>query len=83
MNPPGVDGQIAQGTSQRPSLPVSVKIGGKSAEILYAGSAPQLISGVLQVNVRIPAGLAPSLAAEIVLTVGDVDSPSGVTVAIQ
>ena len=83
MNPPGVDGQIAQGTSQRPSLPVSVKIGGKSAEILYAGSAPQLISGVLQVNVRIPEDFPASLAADLVLTVGDVDSPAGVTVAIQ
>ncbi len=37
-----------------PVMTVMVKIGGVDAEVLYAGAAPGLISGLLQVNVRIP-----------------------------
>ncbi len=83
MNPQGVDGAIAQGASQFPRLPVSAKIGGLNAEVLYAGAAPGLIAGVLQVNLRIPADAPVGPAVEIVVTVGNVSSPAGVTLVIR
>jgi uncharacterized protein (TIGR03437 family) len=65
-----------------PRLPVTATIGGQPADILYAGSAPGLPAGALQVNARIPEGTASGTAA-IVLKVGDASSQTGVTVAIQ
>ncbi len=83
MDPPAADGAISQGTEQRPIFPVSVRIGGLDAEVLYAGSAPGLIAGVLQVNCKIPADVVVGPAVEIVLTVGDVPSPAGTTLSIE
>jgi uncharacterized protein (TIGR03437 family) len=45
------------------------------AEILYAGSAPDLI-GVLQINARVPGGFVPPGQAEVALTVGTVTAPA-------
>ncbi len=60
MNPPQKEGQVVSGTLSRPELPVSVRIGGRPAVVLYAGAAPGLVAGVLQVNVLIPTDLAPA-----------------------
>lgn len=54
-NPPGVAGRIVGGTLAEPLLPVEVRIRGELAEVLYAGSAPGLADGVLQINFRVPA----------------------------
>lgn len=43
--------------------PPRVLLGGRPAEILYAGAAPGFVAGVLQVNLRIPAGLPAGRAA--------------------
>ncbi len=51
--------------------------------MLYAGAAPGLIAGILQVNVRIPAGAPVGPAVEVGLEVGDVRSPAGVTLVIR
>lgn len=82
-NPPGVDGQIAGSILALPLLPVSVQIGGINATVLYAGAAPGLVAGSLQVNVRVPNGVSTGLSIPVLLTVGMSTSPSGVTVAIQ
>jgi uncharacterized protein (TIGR03437 family) len=37
-------------------LPVSVSIYGLPAQVIYAGAAPGLVAGVLQINVVVPAG---------------------------
>ncbi|MEZ5401690.1 MAG: endo alpha-1,4 polygalactosaminidase [Bryobacteraceae bacterium] len=62
-------------------LPASVRIGGRDVEVLYAGPAPGLVAGVMQINVRIPGGLA-SGAAEIRVTVGSAVSVAGVTLHV-
>ena len=36
------------------ALPVLAQIGGQIADVLYAGGAPGLVEGVIQVNLRIP-----------------------------
>ncbi|MEO5925581.1 MAG: M12 family metallopeptidase [Bryobacteraceae bacterium] len=76
------NGAVTDGNLLRPLLPVSVRIGTQTAEVLYAGSAPTLVHGVLQINVRIPANLV-SGTYPIKLVVGDNISPPGTTVAVK
>ena len=80
--PAGVDGQLATSVFPKPNLPVTVKIGGLNAEVLYAGAAPTLVAGVLQVNVRVPPGL-PDGDATVQLFVGNNQSPTTITVAVK
>jgi len=82
-DPPGVDGQIAGGALPKPVLPVTVKIGGVAAQVLYAGAAPGLIAGMLQVNCVIPPDAPSGWAIPIIITVGTTPSQPGVTLAIQ
>jgi uncharacterized protein (TIGR03437 family) len=87
-DPPGIDGQIAGSFPSmpvlpKPVLPVSVKIGGLDADILYAGAAPGLLSGILQVNCRIPESIAPGYSVPVILTIGSASSPPTVTLAVQ
>jgi uncharacterized protein (TIGR03437 family) len=83
VDPPGVDGAVVGTPLPEPVLPVSVWVGGLEAEVEYAGGAPQLISGVLQVNFRVPAGAPVGPAVPVSLTVGAVTSPPGVSMAIR
>ncbi len=53
MNPAGLEGRVAAGTSSLTQL-VQVTINGSPATILYAGNAPGLVEGVVQINVRLP-----------------------------
>ncbi len=81
-DPPGVNGLIASSVHPKPTVPVSVKIGGVDAEVLYYGAAPGAVAGTFQVNARIPEG-AGSGEQMLVLTVGGWSSPQGVTVAVR
>jgi uncharacterized protein (TIGR03437 family) len=76
-NGANVTGQAASPPFPQPILPVSLTIGGASAQVFYAGEAPGLV-GMLQVNAAIPAG-TPSGGVNAVLNVGLVSSsPAGV-----
>lgn len=83
MNPAPVDGQVTGNNPPLASLPVSVQIGGVSAPVQYAGAAPGLIAGVLQVNCVVPENISPGESVFVEITVGTASSPRGVTVAIQ
>jgi uncharacterized protein (TIGR03437 family) len=63
------------------TAPVTVTVGGESALVLYAGSAPGEANGVVQVNVQLPEHLTGT--QPVVLTVGGISSPATVTVAIR
>jgi uncharacterized protein (TIGR03437 family) len=86
-NPPGIDGSIPPtgriSDYPVPVLPVRVTVGGRPAEILYAGAAPHAVAGLLQVNFRVPADAPTGGAIPLVLTVGDSSSPDGVTMAVR
>jgi uncharacterized protein (TIGR03437 family) len=66
----------------RPQQAVYVRVGTLPADIVYAGSAPTLVNGALQVNVRIPA-TSPSGNQPIKLIVGTAGSAPGTTIAVQ
>jgi len=62
--------------------PVTATIGGVTAQVDYAGPAPNLVSGALQVNLTIPSGLA-SGPQPVVITVGTAQTQAGITVAVK
>ena len=80
--PGGVDGKLGGSTATHPVLPVSVTVGGISADVQYAGGAPGQIAGLMQINVQIPAGVAPGGYVPVILQVGDGASSPGVWIAV-
>ena len=82
LQSPVIDGQAVV-TQNFTVLPVSATVAGLQADVVYAGAAPGLIAGVIQINVRLPAGLAHDLTAPLVLTVSGSSTIGGVIAAIQ
>ncbi|MBI3696681.1 MAG: hypothetical protein HY238_17805 [Acidobacteria bacterium] len=83
-DPAGVDGKLVADPLPKPRFPVRVSIGGVPADVLYAGGAPGLVAGVIQVNARVPSNAPSGGAVPIVLSVGGVvSSQQGVTVALR
>ena len=63
-------------------LPPKLLVGGYTCDLVYAGLSPGF-PGLLQINARIPAGfLAPGIQ-QLVLSVGGINSPSGVTISLR
>ena len=83
LSPPSQDGQVTGAALARPVLPVTARIGGQDAEVLYAGTAPGLVAGVLQVNVQVPAAAAAGSAVPLSIAVGAAPSPPGTTLAVR
>jgi uncharacterized protein (TIGR03437 family) len=81
--PASVDGQLITSPYPIPDLPISVTINGDIAKIVYAGAAPGLVAGVVQINVVLPANVFDATYNQIVVTVGDYSSPSAVTVTAK
>ena len=80
--PAGVDGKVANGAAAslpKPLLPVSATVGGKAAQVLYAGAAPGYIAGLMQINLRLPAGIA-SGPSPLVLNIGGFTTTVTVTI---
>lgn len=82
LNPLPLDGQIGQVLATTVT-PVMAAIDGIPAQVLYAGAAPNLIDGTVQVNVQIPAGAHTNPAAPLSLFMGSFAIPPGVTVAVK
>jgi uncharacterized protein (TIGR03437 family) len=82
-NPPGVDGLIAAGDLFRePILHVSLTIGGATAQVLYAGSSPGNVAGVMEVEAIVPAA-AQTGAAAVSLTVGTASSQASANLTVK
>jgi uncharacterized protein (TIGR03437 family) len=86
-SPPGVSGKITTAASAPPLTPaplagVEVRLNGQSASTSFIGEAPSLVSGVLQINVRVPDTISPG-NVPVQVIIGGNPSPTGVTVAVQ
>jgi len=81
-NPGGQDGVPNAVPLPLPVATVTATIGGKTANVQFAGGAPGIVAGVLQVNLQVPAGLTAG-ANEVVLKAGSSASPSGVTIYVS
>ncbi|MBI2690166.1 MAG: SBBP repeat-containing protein [Acidobacteria bacterium] len=75
-NPAGIDGKPTAAPLPIPKLPVKVVIDGVEIEPLYAGGAPGLVAGVLQVNFIVPSSGGAN--RRIRLRIGDKLSPDTV-----
>lgn len=64
MSPPIADGQLGPLSPPFPfpALGVSAAINGLPSQVVFAGQAPGLIAGLVQVNVQIPVGVTPGTA---------------------
>jgi uncharacterized protein (TIGR03437 family) len=80
-NGPNITGLPAAAPYSQPNQPLTVTVSGVAAQVLWDGSAPGLV-GLLQVNLRVPAGFAPSGAVPLALTVGGAVS-ADVTVWVE
>lgn len=82
--PAGLDGAVVGTSGSRPSLPLSVEVDGLPAMVEYAGGAPGEVSGVMQINVRIPSGVRPGGYVPIIVRVGGASTkPDSVWIAVS
>jgi uncharacterized protein (TIGR03437 family) len=81
--PATVDGSVNTLPLENSALPIAAYIADESAPVAYAGAAPGLVAGVLQVNVKIPIDAPIGDAVSITLTMDSVISKSGVTISIK
>jgi len=87
-SPPGATGsvtQIPQNASGLLKIPgaITATIGGQPATVEFAGAAPGLVTGVVQINIRIPTGVSGSSLPLTVTINGATTNNSSATVAVQ
>ncbi len=87
-SPAGTDGLTANDPYPAPVLPVSVRIGGVEASVLYAGAAPGFVAGAMQINAVVPAGLTTiqttgGYIAEVIVTIGGVQSRTNLYIGVK
>ena len=86
--PQGVTGALTTVTLPPPQVTpaplaaIQILINGQPALYTYAGEAPGMVAGVMQLNVQIPA-YAPSGPLSIQVSIGGTMSQSGITVSVQ
>jgi uncharacterized protein (TIGR03437 family) len=85
MMPGAVDGTLAPPPPPyiQVDQAVTANVGGLPAQVTYAGLAPGIVAGVLQVNVIIPLGVSSGDSVPVIINVGGLASPAGVTVAVN
>lgn len=88
-SPGSADGQpapLSLSSIPQPVLPVSVTVGGQPAVVSYAGGAPGLVDGLIQVNIQIPTSVTvPAngvISVPVVVQVGTASSPATATLAV-
>ena len=85
--PGGIDGELVPSNNlKKPIAAVRVRVNGidiPAADIVYAGSAPGLVAGLMQINFRLPANTPANLATPVEVYVGTGQSPAGTTIAVR
>jgi uncharacterized protein (TIGR03437 family) len=88
-SPGGVDGSVSSSTTLMPlknwtpgSNVVTATVGNAPATVLFAGAAPTLITGVVQINLQLPAGVTGN-ALPVVITIDGQQTQLSATIAAQ
>lgn len=81
--PAGTDGALASQPLPQPNAMVTVTVGGLRAQVQYAGAAPGEVSGLMQINIQLPAGVTTGDTVPVSIALGTVVSQPGVTLAIR
>jgi uncharacterized protein (TIGR03437 family) len=74
--PTGITAEVTGTDLKQPQLPVTVSIGGITAQTTYIGSAPEAVAGLFQVNAVVPQSTTPGTAIPITIRVGTLVSPT-------
>jgi uncharacterized protein (TIGR03118 family) len=82
-NPADADGTFESDTSRVPVAPLSVTINGQNATVGTDGSTPKDVSGVLELMVTIPAGIATTGSVPVLLTAGGVTTTQPTVIFIK
>jgi large repetitive protein len=86
-DPASVTGTVTPGAANSPlyDIPLSnitATINGVNAPVIWAGAAPNNVTGVIQVDITVPSGVTGN-ALPLAVTINGVQSPAGSTVAVQ
>jgi uncharacterized protein (TIGR03437 family) len=79
VTPPTPDGVF---NNVQPMLTATATLGGQPAPVQFVSGAYSMTPGVIQVYIRVPAGITGS-AVPVVVTIGGVSTQAGVTVAVK
>jgi uncharacterized protein (TIGR03437 family) len=84
-SPAGVDGKVTSAPYPGPLVPIAITVAGQPTTYQFAGEAPGLVSGVMQLNVVIPAAstLTTTGSVPLLVAIGSATSQGGVTVYIK
>ncbi|MBI3664985.1 MAG: carboxypeptidase regulatory-like domain-containing protein [Acidobacteria bacterium] len=83
IQPPLATGELApRSTLSVVTQAKSATMGGRPAALLFAGMAPDY-AGLLQVNLAVPADAPVGPNVPVVLNIGGISSPGGVTIAVR
>jgi uncharacterized protein (TIGR03437 family) len=63
--------------------PIRVSVGGIDGQVLYAGSSPEMVAGVTQVNLRLAPNTRVSSRVPMAITLGDVTSSELAYVSVK
>jgi uncharacterized protein (TIGR03437 family) len=78
---PVIDGQFSSSAANLVA-PVSAQIGDIDAVVMYAGDAPGLVSGAVQINIQVPANAPSGSAIPMVVKIGGVAAPA-IAIAVK
>ena len=81
--PASADGLLGSAPLPQPNAHVSVTIGGIPCQLNFAGAAPGLIAGAIQINAQVPASAPSGPNVPLQVMFGSASSQAGITVAIQ
>ncbi len=83
-SPGGLDGVIQTGLSlSQPAESISVQIAGVNAPVLFAGSVPGSVPGIVEIGVLVPFGIPNNTATAVTLTIGGVTTTGATTLAVH
>jgi uncharacterized protein (TIGR03437 family) len=81
--PASTDGSLVTAPASAPNSAITVQIGGQEATVLYTGGVVGLVSGLIQINARVPLNVVPSKTSPLVVTMNGIQSQPGVTIGIK